>query len=126
MRRLHCRTLVPPPVYCFWKRYRDLDCCPRGGSSGSAGSGGFAHNDFAALGFHQRASGSENVGGGGGGGGGGGPGSVFNPSVEPDICHPHMLQVPSLARDSQVYCRWLSVSSAGGADVGRQTGISRT
>lgn len=90
MLRRHCRTLAPPPIRCFSKRNRNLDCCPRGGSSGSAGSGGFAHNDFAALGFHQSASGSENgIGGGGGsGGGGGGSGIAFNPSVEPTTLPP--------------------------------------
>jgi hypothetical protein len=88
MPRWQCRTPAPPPIRCFSRRYRDLECCARGGSSGSAGSNGFAYNDFTALSSHGSANGSQNgVGAGGGGGrgrGGGGVGHGGGPNIASD------------------------------------------
>jgi hypothetical protein len=84
-RRLHCRTLVPPPIYCFRKRNRLSDCCPRGGASSSAGAGGFPQNDLLALGFHPNVGSSDNGGVGSGGGPGAGPSGLFAPTGHSEI-----------------------------------------
>jgi hypothetical protein len=83
--RLHCRTLVPPPIYCFRKRNRLSDCCPRGGASSSAGAGGFPQNDLLALGFHPNVGSSDNGGVGSGGGPGAGPSALFAPTGHSEI-----------------------------------------